>query len=53
MAHAIFSVFFHYFLAIRMLSIKFGYGLPAALADALAADFFAGLNFLDFFLGFG
>jgi hypothetical protein len=36
-----------------MLSIKFGYGLPAALADALALAFLAGLNGVDFFLGLG
>ena len=36
-----------------MLSIKFGYGRPAALAEAFAAAFFFGLSFLDFFLGFG
>jgi hypothetical protein len=36
-----------------MLSIKLGYGRPAALAEAFAAVFFFGDNFLDFFLGFG
>ena len=36
-----------------MLSIKLGYGRPAALAEAFAAAFFSGDSFLDFFLGFG
>jgi hypothetical protein len=36
-----------------MLSIKFGYGLPADLALALAAATFSALIFADFFFGFG
>lgn len=36
-----------------MLSIRFGYGLPAALAIALAEDLALGESFLDTFLGFG
>jgi len=36
-----------------MLSIRFGYGRPAALAEAFAAAFFFGDSFVDFFLGFG
>jgi len=49
----LYPFFSHHFLAIRMLSIKFGYGLPAAFAAAFAADFFSGLNFLCFFAGLG
>ena len=36
-----------------MLSIRLGYGRPAALAEAFAAAFFLGESFVDFFLGFG
>jgi len=36
-----------------MLSTKFGYGRPAALAEALVEAFFVGVNLVDFFLGFG
>jgi len=36
-----------------MLSIKFGYGRPAALARALAADFFLEVSSLGFFFGSG
>ena len=36
-----------------MLSMRFGYGLPAALAIALAEDLAFGESFLDTFLGFG
>ena len=35
-----------------MLSIRFGYGRPAALAEAFAAAFFFGVSFFDLFLGF-
>ena len=44
--------FFFVFLATAALSIRFGYGLPAAFALALAALFCAGVNFLEVFLGF-
>jgi hypothetical protein len=36
-----------------MLSIRFGYGRPAALAAALAAAFLAGVKGLETFFGFG
>ena len=36
-----------------MLSIKFGYGLPAAFARALARAFCAGVNGVDLRFGFG
>jgi len=36
-----------------MLSMRFGYGLPAALAIALAEDLALGDSFLETFLGFG
>ena len=35
-----------------MLSTMFGYGRPADLAEAFALAFCAGVNLVDFFLGF-
>lgn len=43
----------HLPLAARMLSTRFGYGLPAAFAAALALDFFADDNALGFGKPFG
>ncbi len=36
-----------------MLSTRFGYGRPAALARAFASDFWSGVNLVDFFFGLG
>jgi len=44
---------FFFFLDTAMLSIRFGYGRPAAEARALAADFCESVSFVDFFFGFG
>jgi len=43
---------FFFLRATAALSTRFGYGLPAALAFALAAVFCAGVNLVDFFFGF-
>lgn len=47
------DIYLPFFLAAYMLSIRLGYGLPAFLARALAADFWDGVNFLDLPPGLG